>query len=99
MLSAIEKYIELTKRPTPKMLLLRGWIAVHLRLFTAEGEQMFAFPIIPQRFPAYDREGFRKAFYPTCEETARQAAVAAPQADILPEIWQQMFPKLPDEKG
>jgi len=99
MFSAIEKYQELTKRPTPKMLLLRIWIAVHLRLFTAEGEQMFDVPAIRKEFPAYDREGFRKAFYPTCEEGAGQAALAAPQADILPEIWQQMFPKQPAEKG
>jgi hypothetical protein len=98
MLSAIEKYIELTKRPTPKMLLLRAWIAVHLRLFTAEGEQMFAFPAIRQRFPAYDREGFRKAFYSGFEKTAREAIAAAPQGDILPDIWQQMFPKQPTEK-
>jgi len=99
MFSAIEKYTELTKRPTPKMLLLRAWIAIHLHLFTAEGEQMFDAPAIRKRFPAYDREGFRKALYPGFEKTAREAAAAAPQADILPEIWQQMFPKLPSEKG
>ena len=99
MFSAIEKYIELTKRPTAKMLLLRAWIAVHLQLFTAEGEQMFDFPAIRKQFPAYDREGFRKALYTDFEKTARQAAAAAPEADILPEIWQQMFPKQPAEKG
>jgi hypothetical protein len=97
--SAIDKYQELTKRPTPKMLLLRSWIGVHLHLFTAESEQMFAAPAIRERFPAYDREGFRKAFYPTFEKGAQQVAAAAPQSDILPEIWQQMFPKQTAEKG
>jgi hypothetical protein len=93
MFSAIEKYTELTKRPTPKMLLLRAWIAVHHHLFTTEGEQMFDAPAIRKRFPAYDREGFRKAFYPAFEKTARVAAAAAAQGDILPEIWKQLFPK------
>jgi hypothetical protein len=99
MFSAIEKYQELTKRPTPKMLLLRTWIAVHLHLFTAEGEQMVDAPAIRKRFPAYDRDGFRKAYYPTCEEGARQAVAAAPEAEILPVIWQQMFPKQSAEKS
>lgn len=55
-------------------------------------------PAIRQRFPAYDREGFRKAFYSGFEKTAREAIAAALQGDILPDIWQQMFPKQPTEK-
>jgi len=98
MFSAIEKYQELTKRPTPKKLLLRAWIAIDLQLFTTEGEQMFGIPAIRERFPTYDRDGFQKAFYPNCEDGARQAALAAPQSKILPAIWQQMFPKQPAEK-
>ena len=81
------------------MLLLRAWIPVHLQLFTAESEQMFAAPAIRKRFPAYDREGFRKAFYPTFEKAAREAATAAPQGDILPEIWEQLVSKQLTEKG
>jgi len=94
MFSAIEKYRELTKRLTPKMLLLRTWIAIDLQLFTTEDEQMFDIPAIRKRFPAYAREEFRNMF----ERTAREAAAAAPQGDILPEIWQQIFPEQPTEK-
>jgi hypothetical protein len=54
---------------------------------------MFAAPAICKRFPACDREGFRKAFYPTFKKGAQQAAAATPQADILPEIWQQLVSK------
>jgi len=99
MLSAIEKYVEITKRPTPKMLLLRTWIMIHHHLLTPEGEQVLDAPAVRERFPAYDRDGFRKAFYPTCEKAARQYAAATAHGDHLREIWQQLFPKQTAGKG
>lgn len=64
LLSAIEKYQEVTKCPTAKMLLLRNWLYVQHHLLTPEGEVHFHAPALRKRFPIYARKEYRRAYYP-----------------------------------
>jgi hypothetical protein len=63
-ISTIEKYKELTKLPTAKMLLLRTWILVQERMLTDEGEQLFKAESLRKRFLPWERGAFKETAYP-----------------------------------
>jgi len=101
-ISAIEKYQEITKRTTPKMLLLRMWIGIHHHLLKVELEQDVDAPTVRENFPAYAREEFRKAYCPICVEwggSSRQGSLKRPSLvphslrGFFMHSTQHMFPK------
>jgi hypothetical protein len=74
-ISAIEKYDELTKSPTAKMRILRTWILIQQRMLTAKGEQTYDADAIRKRFSPLDREEFRKAYYPLFKQAESPLAL------------------------